>query len=98
MYTNTETPNEQWVGASKYLYNVIQGDTTATLTQRLRARVAGVRGEEVDDAFLRKLACSLRGAKTRRTGDKFSRVVESVLDESRRQAAKEAGLCYKTMP
>ena len=90
MYTNTEAPNEQWVGALKYLYNPIKGDTTDTLTRRLRARIAGVRGEECDDAFLRKLSNSLEGAKPRRTGKKFSRAVESMLDNSRRQVDKEA--------
>ena len=73
MYTNTEAPNEQWVGALKYLYNPIKGDTTDTLTRRLRARLAGVRGEECDDAFLRKLSNSLEGAKPRRTGKKLPR-------------------------
>eukprot|EP00973_Karenia_brevis_P072501 10071883-Karenia_brevis.AAC.1 len=90
MYTNTETPCEQWVGSLKFLYNTVQGTTTATLTRRLRARCAGVRGAEMDREFLEKLAASLSGARRRRTGEIASRAVATFLEKSALQAREEA--------
>ncbi len=51
-----EAPCEQWMGQLKYLYNPVQGPTTSTMVQRLRARCAGARGDGSDEPFLLRLA------------------------------------------
>ena len=89
MFLNKEAACERWVGDLKYLYHPVQGTTTATLTQRLRARIAGVRGGQVDDAFIQKLASSFNPQQMRSTSAKSSRAVENFLVRSRKQASKE---------
>lgn len=55
-FGNTEAPCERWIGNMKYMYHPVQGPTTTTLCQRLRARAAGLRGNGADDAFVKRLA------------------------------------------
>ena len=90
MYTNTETPCEQWVGSLKNLCNTIQGTTTATLTRRLRARCAAVTGAEVDRKFLEKLACSVRKKPQGHTARIASPAVATFEEKAELQAQKEA--------
>ncbi len=58
-FGSTEAPCERWIGHLKYLFDVVQGPTTSTLLQRLRARAHGVRGDGADGNFIRRLASML---------------------------------------
>lgn len=55
-WSGKESPNERWIGALKYLYHPVHGESTTTLVQRCRARSAGIRGGIVDDDFQQLLA------------------------------------------
>ena len=55
-WSGKESPNERWIGALKYLYHPVHGESTTTLVQRCRARSAGIRGGIVDDEFQQLLA------------------------------------------
>ena len=55
-WSGKESPNERWIGCLKYLYRPVHGDSTTSLTQRCRARAAGLRGGIVDDEFQQLLA------------------------------------------
>jgi len=57
-WSGKESPNERWIGALKYLYRPVHGESTTTLVQRCRARSAGIRGGIVDDEFQQLLAAS----------------------------------------
>lgn len=57
-WSNTEAPNERWIGHLKYLYNPIHGETTTTLTQRCRGYAAGLRGGIVDEDVMSLLSAS----------------------------------------
>ncbi len=61
-FGSTEAPCERWIGGLKYLYHPVQGPTTTTLVQRLRARAAGVRGNGADEDFIERLAHELSHA------------------------------------
>ena len=64
-FGSTEAACERWIGGLKYLFHPVQGPTTTTLVQRLRARVAGVRGNGADEAFVQLLAQELHGRRRR---------------------------------
>ena len=71
---STEAPCERWVGCLKYLYNPITGPTTTTLTERCRMRLAGVRGDGSDEAFVHMLSAKMHAeSKTRRANKTLSR-------------------------
>ena len=67
---STESPCERWVGCLKYLYNSITGPTTTTLTQRTTMRLAGIRGDGTDEAFVQALAAKMHEQSKTRAASK----------------------------
>ncbi len=65
-FGNTKAPWERWIGSLKYLYNPAQGPTTTALTQRLRARLAGICVNSADEPFIQRLADGLCASSTLR--------------------------------
>ena len=86
-YQNVEAACESWVGTLKYLWNPVQGSSTSTLTQRLRAHSAGVRGLGFNDAFVQTLAETLypRDGKQRHT-----QAIQNFMERERLQVLQQA--------
>ena len=79
---STESPCENWVGQLKYLYRPEIGPQVASLVQRARLRIAGVRCNGGDDAFVREVANMLHC-----TGGRKSRWLQKHQQEIKTQAS-----------
>ncbi len=87
-FGSTEAPCERWIGAMKYLFHPVQGPTTTTLCQRLRARAAGVRGNGADEVFVRRLADALASPGQR--SPPVSKALCTFRDNARKEAEEQA--------
>jgi hypothetical protein len=56
-----ESIEESWISSLKYLWDPTQGGGAGVLAQRLRLRIAGVRGNGADDAFVDRVVRRLFG-------------------------------------
>ena len=86
-FGSTEAACERWIGGLKYL----QGPTTTTLVQRLRARVAGVQGNGAHEDFVQLLAQELHGRRRNMSiGGCASRAMRSFQEAARLELQAQA--------
>lgn len=63
----TEAPCESWFSALKLLYDPRHGPSIGSLAERMELRIAGLRGNGADDAFVERLASHICENKQIRT-------------------------------
>ena len=80
-----ETPGERWTGVLKCFWNPVLGPCTRTIVNRVKLRLAGVRGDGMDEDFVRMVAASFEGdplaAKSSSTLAQYQRMRQEQMQE-----------------